>query len=294
VLAAGGDPGPGRGWAGMTGAVMTGEERSRGFTAGSVPGGYDRYMSAQLFEPWAREFVGRAGLVAGTSVLDVASGPGAVARVAAAAAGAGGRVVASDISPAMLAVAAAKPAGPGWAPIEYLECPATAITAAADSFDAVLCQQGLQFFPDRQGSVQEMRRVARPGGVVQVSTWASEHPLGLFGPMTEVLAEAGVAEPFPRAFDSQSFCLSAGELRGLLAGAGLRDVRVETAWVDAMWATADDAAAALTGTPYGPAVAALPGHLQQRIRAQLAARLGPAPDGTVTVRTTSHIARGIK
>ena len=38
--------------------------------------------------------------------------------------------------------------------------------------------------------------MARPGGVVMVSTWASERPLGLFGPMTEALQEAGMAEPY--------------------------------------------------------------------------------------------------
>jgi hypothetical protein len=49
-------------------------------------------------------------------------------------------VVASDISAAMLAAAAARPEGPGWAAIQYLECPASAIAADDDSFDVVLCQ----------------------------------------------------------------------------------------------------------------------------------------------------------
>ena len=58
------------------------EERSQGFTAGSIPQAYDRFMAAQLFEPWARELV-RAALTRGGSVLDVATGPGTVARLAA-------------------------------------------------------------------------------------------------------------------------------------------------------------------------------------------------------------------
>jgi ubiquinone/menaquinone biosynthesis C-methylase UbiE len=95
-------------------------------------------------------------------VLDVARGPGTVARLAAAVVGPDGRVMASDISPAMLALAAAKPVDPAWAPINYLECPVSAIDAAEDSFDAVLCQQGLQFFPDRERAVGEMLRVTRP------------------------------------------------------------------------------------------------------------------------------------
>jgi len=211
------------------------EGRSQGFTAGSVPEAYDRFMAPQLFEPWARELVGRAKLRRGSSVLDVASGPGAVARLAAAAVGPDGRVVASDISPAMLAVAAAQSIDPAWAPIDFLECSATAINAAEGSFDAVLCQQGLQFFPDRGGSLQEMCRVARNDGVVVVSTWASERPLGLFGPMTEVLQEAGMEEPYPRAFDPQSYSLGADELRRLLSEARLQELIVETVELDAVW-----------------------------------------------------------
>jgi hypothetical protein len=53
--------------------VTMSEGRSAGFTAGSVPEAYDRFMAPQLFEPWARELVGRAKLRSGSSVLD---GPG--------------------------------------------------------------------------------------------------------------------------------------------------------------------------------------------------------------------------
>jgi SAM-dependent methyltransferase len=186
--------------------------RSLGFAQVSIPEGYDRFMLRQLFEPWAAELVARAEIGRGHRVLDVASGLGPVARLAAEAAGPGGCVAASDISAAMLALAAARPADPGWAPIEYLECPASAITARDDSFDAVLCQHGLQFFPDRAAAAREMRRVARPGGIVVLSTWAAEHPLGLFGPVNETLREAGLAEPFPRA-SVRTLGRSAGILR---------------------------------------------------------------------------------
>jgi ubiquinone/menaquinone biosynthesis C-methylase UbiE len=268
------------------------EGRSAGFTAGSVPEAYDRFMAPQLFEPWARELVCRAELRSGSSVLDVASGPGTVARLAAAVVGPEGRVVASDISPAMLAVAAAKPVDPAWAPIDYLECPVTAIDAAEGSFDAVLCQQGLQFFPDRVRAVGEMCRVARPDGVVMVSTWAAEHPLGLFGPMAEALQEAGMAEPYPHAFDPRSYSLEAAELRSLLSG--LRDLVVETVVLDAVWRNADDVTATLMGTPYAPGIRALPAETQERVRTLFARRLRPSADGTITIQTASHIGRGVR
>jgi ubiquinone/menaquinone biosynthesis C-methylase UbiE len=267
--------------------------RSLGFAQVSIPEGYDRFMLRQLFEPWAAELVARAGIGRGQRVLDVASGLSPVARLAAEAAGPGGSVVASDISAAMLALAAARPADPRWAPIEYLECPASAITAHDDSFDVVLCQHGLQFFPDRAAAAGEMRRVARAGGTVVLSTWAAEHPLGLFGPVNETLREAGLAEPFPRAFDPDSYRVSVADLQELLRMAGLRDVRVETVILDARWQTAEAATATLLGTPFGPLVSALPADAQEQLRAQLAGKLSGSADGVI-VRTASNIACGVK
>ncbi len=202
-------------------------------------------------------------------------------------------MVASDISAAMLAAAAARPVDPRWAPIEYLECPASAITAHDDSFDVVLCQHGLQFFPDRAAAAGEMLRVARPGGVVALSTWAAEHPLGLFGPLNETLREAGMAEPFPRAFDPDSYRVGTAELHELLHLAGLREVRVETVRLEASWQTAEAATSTLLGTPFGALVSALPADAQEEIRARLASKLAGPADG-VTIRTASNIARGVK
>ncbi len=266
--------------------------RSQGFAPASIPESYERFMLRQLFEPWAAELIGRAELRSGWSVLDVASGPGPVARLAAAAVGPAGRVVASDISAPMLALAAARPTPDGWASIEFLQCPASAIDAPDDHFDAVLCQHGLQFFTDREAALREMRRVARPDGIVVISTWAAERPLGLFGPMGETLAELGLTEPYPRAFDPDSYRLGGAELGELLRACGLSDVRVETVERDATWDSQEQAADTLLGTPFGPLVSALPADAQERVRARLISKLGRSGRG-VTVRTASNIARGL-
>lgn len=270
------------------------EARSRGFMELSVPEGYDRFMARQLFEPWARELVARAGLEAGMSVLDVASGPGVVARLAAAAVGPDGRVVASDISPSMLAIAATKPEEPGSAPIEFRECSASALEAESSSFDRVLCQHGLQFFPDRERAVGEIHRVLVDGGLAAASTWAAEHPLGLFGEMAETLRECDLAEPYPRAFDVATYALAAPELVALFRGAGFRDVVVDTVELDCIWETIDDAVATVTGTPFAPIVAALPDEGKERVRTRLAERLGGVGDGAVCLQTASNLARGVK
>jgi SAM-dependent methyltransferase len=227
-------------------------------------------------------------------VLDVASGPGAVTGLLAAAVGESGGVVASDISPAMLAVAAAKPAQPRSAPIEYLECSASALECADASFELVVCQHGLQFFPDRLGALREMRRVLAPTGTLVLSTWAAEHPLGLLGPMIDAVREADLVEPYPRAFDAASYALTVSDLHGLLDAAGFNDVAVEAVELDCSWEDSNDAVNAVAGTPYGPLIAALPPERQERVRASLSHRLGCSPSGALTVKTVSNIARGVK
>ncbi len=106
------------------------------------------------------------------AVLDVATGPGTVARIAAARARSTGRVVGIDISAPMLEVARGKPAEPGAAPLEFLERHAHDLQFPDASFDVVLCQQGLQFFPDQIAALPEMHRVLKPSGRVGIAVWA--------------------------------------------------------------------------------------------------------------------------
>jgi ubiquinone/menaquinone biosynthesis C-methylase UbiE len=266
--------------------------RSKGFTGSSVPEAYERYMLQQIFVPWAADLVARAGLQQGQHVLDVASGLGPVARLAATTVGPTGRVVASDISGAMLELAAAKAAAPGAAPIDYLECSASSITIEADRFDVVLCQQGLQFFPDRAIAVAEMVRVVRPGGTVAVSTWSAEHPLGLFGPIAEAMAAAELTEPYPGAFAPDSYTIGTAELEQLLSGAGLGQVTVETVQGMATWDSMELAVSTLLATPFGPTVTALDPDRQAQIRDDVSRRLGQVEDGPVVIRTAANVAIG--
>jgi len=76
-----------------------------------------------------------------------------------------------DISPAMLAVARTTTDDPQ---VEWREASALALPLPDSTFDAVLCQQGLQFFPDRVEGLREMRRVLRPGGRL---LWPAGGPL---------------------------------------------------------------------------------------------------------------------
>ncbi len=112
------------------------------------------------------------GLEPGDSVLDVACGTGLVARHAWPLVGADGRVVGTDVNPAMLAVARSVLASLS-ADVEWFEAPAATQPFDDDCFDRVLCQQGLQFFPDPVAAVAEAMRVLSPGGRLHATIWAT-------------------------------------------------------------------------------------------------------------------------
>ena len=113
--------------------------------SGTAPDNYERYFVPAIGAPLAAELVDVAALRPGERVLDVACGTGIVTRFAAERVGADGAVAGVDINPGMLGVArsAARPE----LGIDWHEASAEALPFEDETFDVVLCQMGLQFFP---------------------------------------------------------------------------------------------------------------------------------------------------
>jgi ubiquinone/menaquinone biosynthesis C-methylase UbiE len=195
---------------------------------GSVPENYERYLVPTLFGPWALDLVEVAGARPGERVLDVACGTGIVARIAAGRVGSDGTVVGLDVSAPMLDAARALAAGEGLS-IEWREGSAMKLPLPDTAFDLVLCQQGLQFFPDRAAALREMHRVLGPGGRLALSVWRQIEGSPGFAVLAKALShhigpEAGALLP------SGPFGLSeAEEIRALIAGAGFRDIAIDPA-----------------------------------------------------------------
>jgi ubiquinone/menaquinone biosynthesis C-methylase UbiE len=193
---------------------------------GRAPELYERYLVPAMTAMWAVDLVDRLAVRAGQRVLDVACGTGVVAREAAARAGTLGRVAAVDINSGMLAVARSLPRI-GGATIDWCESSALELPFSDSSFDVVVCQFGLQFFPDRSVALSEMRRVLDTGGRLG---------LNVFGPIEHNPATQALADALDRHLAPDASVAKRREhaladpqvLRTGVAEAGFRDLTLQT------------------------------------------------------------------
>ena len=235
------------------------------FASTSIAGGYREHLEPVIFRPWAQRLVDVVDLRDGETVLDVAAGTGVVARAASQRVGRDGRVIASDISEEMLIHVRDGRDEHAGCPIETVVCSATALDVADSSVDAVLCQQGFPFIPDRVAAAGEMARVLRSGGRAAVAMWLAGARLDPFVTFAEVLRVFGIPEPMPGAFDQSRFTMSEQELRGALESGGLDEVTVTVEEVTLDWASPDAAARAITGTPFVAGLAGLPEQRREEV-----------------------------
>jgi ubiquinone/menaquinone biosynthesis C-methylase UbiE len=185
---------------------------------GNAAENYERYFVPAIGAPLASDLVDAAALRTGERVLDVACGTGVVARLAARHSEPG-KVAAVDINPGMLAVA--RENAPATASIEWHEGSAEALPFADEAFDVVLCQMGLQFFPDKLKALQEMLRVLAVGGRVLINVPGPTPPL--FAVLEDALTNH--LSPDAAGFVRAVFSLhDPGEIRDLVSDAGFTNV----------------------------------------------------------------------
>ena len=203
----------------MTTTTATEHPYGRSYT-GSAPENYERYFVPVIGGPLAADLVKQAGLRAGERVLDGACGTGVVARLAAERVGPKGTVAALDVNAAMLEVARSATRSTG-TPIKWYETTVESMPLEDESFDAVLCQLGLQFVTDKAAAAREMTRVVAPGGRILVSV---PTPTQFFDVLEQAFARhVPAGAPFVRMVFSLD---DAAELERLFRAAGLRDVVV--------------------------------------------------------------------
>lgn len=137
---------------------------------GSLPVFYDRCLGPVLFEPYAADLADRVPVAPGLRVLELACGTGVLTRRLRAALPKSASLVATDLNDAMVSYAQAALPQSG---IEWRTADAQALPFADASFDAVACQFGFMFLPDKPQGFREARRVLRPRGMLLANVWHS-------------------------------------------------------------------------------------------------------------------------
>lgn len=146
---------------------MSGSDSDSVFV-GSIPELYDTYLVPLIFEPYAADLASRLSARSLSFVLEIAAGTGVVTRALAATFPESVSIIATDLNQAMLDHAAAVGTK---RPVEWRQADAMQLPFEDGTFDAVVCQFGVMFFPDKVKAFAEARRVLRSGGVFVFNVW---------------------------------------------------------------------------------------------------------------------------
>jgi ubiquinone/menaquinone biosynthesis C-methylase UbiE len=263
--------------------MTTNSDFTAAFASSSAAEAYDEVLVPRLFTPCAEILLSRLALRPGETLLDVACGTGIVVRLAAAMLGAAGLVIGRDINEAMVERARSHTLPPGSAGVELGVSPAVPLDLDDESVDAVTCQQGLQFFPEPDAALAEMRRCLRPSGRVGIAVWFSVEECPLWAALEAGLAEqfgaehaAGIRQPFSWP--------GADALTAAMAGAGFTDVRLsDHTVVKHFEGGVRQAMQAIATTPFADDVNALDAGDHQRMLHTVMRHLGRSTDLDATV-----------
>lgn len=234
--------------------------------AGSIPKLYDTHLVPLIFEPYAADLVNRLRARPLSGVLEVAAGTGVVTRAMASALPESVSIVATDLNQAMLDHAAAVGTN---RTVEWRQADATQLPFADGEFDAVVCQFGVMFFPDRPKAFSEARRVLKPGGVFLFNVWDQIRENEFADTIETALESAFPADP-PRFLSRAPYGYHDRRAiqRDLAAGGFTAPPSIETV-----------AARSRAASPQLPAIAFCQGTpLRSEIEARDASRLGEATD----------------
>jgi ubiquinone/menaquinone biosynthesis C-methylase UbiE len=216
--------------------------------SGSIPAIYDRLLVPLIFAPYAADLCQRLVRFKPADILETAAGTGVVTRAMAEALPASVKITATDLNPSMLEVARARlgdDARITWQPADALALP-----FADGSFDAVVCQFGVMFFPDRIKGYREALRVLKPNGTFLFDAWDRIEASPFVDVIAATLKRVYAADPpdfmarVPHGYHDKA--LIEREVRE----AGFATVTIETIVHTARAASAQEAATAwCQGTP---------------------------------------------
>ena len=257
--------------------------------AGSVPALYEKYLVPLIFQPYADDLARRVAALRPSKVLEIAAGTGVVTRALAAALPTDVAITATDLNQAMLDEASAR----GTArPVNWRQADAMQLPFEDRSFDAVVCQFGVMFFPDKAAAFAEARRVLTSGGWFLFNVWDTLESNEI--PHVVIRALESVFPDNPPRFLARvphGYHDPAMIQRDLAAGGFAAPPEIETVAARSRAASARDAAIAFCqGTPLRNEIEARePSALERATAAAAQAIADRFGSGPVAARIQAHV-----
>jgi len=193
-----------------------------GFT-GNIPQYYDQGLGPIIFAEYAADIARRVAAGSPARVLETAAGTGIVTRKLRDALPGNAQLTATDFNPPMLDIARAK-FRPG-EQVGFQPADAVALPFADGSFDAIVCQFGLMFFPDKEKSFVEASRVLAPGGRYVLSVWDS-HRYNPFGRIAHAVASSFFPADPPQFYSVPFSCHQIDPIKEYLIAAGFHEIGI--------------------------------------------------------------------
>lgn len=216
----------------------------------------------------------------GETILELAAGAGDTGFEAAVSAGPGGRLISTDFSPEMVAVARRRGSELGLGNVDYRTMDAESIELDSGSVDGVICRFGYMLMSDTETALAETRRVLRPGGRAVLSVWGAPEANPWITLLARTLVEGGLVAP-PEPGGPDPFSMSVGErTQGLLENAGFAAVGLEEVSVSFTFSDIDDYVSYATDTagPFAPVLAGLSDGDRDRVADSLREAFAPFSD----------------
>lgn len=257
--------------------------------AGSIPEIYDRLFVPLIFEPYAQDLAARVAAIGSLRVLELAAGTGAVTRAMVARLPAEARITATDLNQPMLDQAAARQKGE--ARIAWRQADAQALPFEERSFDAVVCQFGAMFFPDRVKAYREARRVLKPGGHFFFNVWDRIADNEFADVVTEALAALFPSDPPRFLARTPHGYHDPNRIRAEVSAAGFATIALETVEHRSRAKTPlDPAIAYCQGSPLRNEIEARdPAGLDRATKAAAAALARRFGEGAIDGRIQAHV-----
>ena len=256
---------------------------------GSIPEVYDRYLVPLIFEAPARDLVSRLLRAEPKHVLETAAGTGALTRELASMLPASGSIVATDLNQAMLDHAATRLSSPGR--LTWQKADALALPFEDHTFDAVACQFGIMFFPDKIQGCREAKRVLKPGGAFVFNVWDRIADNEFADVVTQVLATMFPKDPPTFLARTPHGYHDLAEIRQHLTAAGFALIEVDKFAATSSAPSARDVAIAYCrGTPLRHEIEARdPSRLKEATQKSTEALVRQFGSGAVERRIQAHV-----